>query len=1119
MLHGRHFTLVISLIIAPLFLTPFTALSDQHCTSEIGKVVSVQGTVQIRKEGKPEWLQLERNGLFCKGDLIRTLPRSRASIVLKNGATIRLDQNSTMSFDGLSENKTFLLKLIEGAAHFFSTVPKSLKIATPFVNGAIEGTEFLVRVDSSQTVIVVFEGRMLASNNAGTIGLSAGKSIIAEKDLAPREQILVKPRDTVQWALYYPPVIDYSGIERFDLDGAVWGSKTNASIAAYRKGDIKNAFVHLAGLPDDLSDAHVYTYRAALLLAVGQVDNAREDIKRAFAIDKNNAHALAIQSIIALVQNDKNIALNLAEKAVSVKPDSPTGHVALSYARQASFDLQGALDSIQKAVLLDPDNALVHARLSELWLSMGYLKKALKAAQKAAVLNPDLERTQTVLGYAYLTQIKLKDSKKAFSKAIEMDQAAPLPRLGLGLATIRGGDLDSGRASIEIATSLDPNNSLIRSYLGKAYYDEKRNSKASNQYALAKQLDPNDPTPYFYDAIQKQTENRPVEALADLQKSIALNNNRAVYRSQLLLDEDLAARSAGLARIYKDLGFEQLALVEGWKSVNTDPGSYSAHRFLADSYAALPRHEIARVSELLQSQLFQPININPLQPSLAESNPFVYEGAGPSDPGYYELNSLFTRNRPALLASGVYGENETLGGEAVVSGVYNQFSASVGGLHYESEGFRENNDQNQNIVNAFAQWSVAHATSLQAEYRYADKEKGDLPLRFDPEAYFPSERNKENSDSIRLGLMHAFSPKSTFIASGIYEDTEYELDDPDFGLTFINKDKGYSVEAQQQLWMDRLDVIAGAGYYQLDRKATSIFEPFPADSTETDIDHTNLYGYTTIQFPMTVMWTLGASGDIFNGTSVDEDQFNPKIGAVWNPFSGTTIRGSIFRTLQRSLINSQTIEPTQVAGFNQFFDDAEGVDAWRYGIAADQHIADTLYGGLEFSMRDLNVPYESYSPPEFTPEAETAEWEERLSRAYLYWAPHDWIALSAEFIFEEFQRDTDFVGNELFTELKTYRAPLGINLYHPTGFSAQLKAAYVYQEGEFGDPFMGLSSEDDRFWVVDVALGYRLPKRLGMITIEGKNILDEEFNYQDTDPANPTIVPERLIIGKITLSF
>ena len=141
----------------------------------------------------------------------------------------------------------------------------------------------------------------------------------------------------------------------------------------------------------------------------------------------------------------------------------------------------------------------------------------------------------------------------------------------------------------------------------------------STEYEQAKLLDPKDPTPWFYDAIQKQTTNRPVEALHDLQHSIELNNNRAVYRSRLLLDQDLAARSAAVGRIYRDLGFEQLALIEGWKSVNTDPSNYSAHRLLADSYSALPRHEIARVSELLQSQLLQPINLTPVQPNLAES--------------------------------------------------------------------------------------------------------------------------------------------------------------------------------------------------------------------------------------------------------------------------------------------------------------------------------------------------------------------------------------------------------------------------------------------------------------------------------------------------------------------
>jgi tetratricopeptide (TPR) repeat protein len=218
-------------------------------------------------------------------------------------------------------------------------------------------------------------------------------------------------------------------------------------------------------------------------------------------------------------------------------------------------------------------------------------------------LDPNLSRTQTVLGFAYLTQIETKESKKAFEKAIELDQADSLPRLGLGLAKIREGDLKDGGKEIEIAASLDPNNSLIRSYLGKTYYEEKRTKLDRREYAIAKELDPKDPTPWFYDAIAKQTTNRPIEALHDLQKAIELNDNRAVYRSKLMLDSDLAARSSSLARIYNNLGFQQLGLAEGYRSINTDPGNFSAHRFLADSYSTLPRHEIARTSELLQSQL------------------------------------------------------------------------------------------------------------------------------------------------------------------------------------------------------------------------------------------------------------------------------------------------------------------------------------------------------------------------------------------------------------------------------------------------------------------------------------------------------------------------------------
>lgn len=381
------------------------------------------------------------------------------------------------------------------------------------------------------------------------------------------------------------------------------------------------------GLTDD--DIAKLVRQAASNLSIGRVNEAREALAKILQDDFENGEALALSSIIATVSNNKDNALDLALRAVKNRPGSASASLALSYAYQASFDIPAALNTLQQAARFTPRNSLIKARLAEPYLAVGELDKALVKASEAVSLNSGTGLSQTVLGFAYLSRVEIDEALTAFTEAICLDSASPLARLGLGLAKIGTGQLAEGRADIEIAAVLDPGNSLVRSYLGKAYFEEKRDSQARRQYQIANKLDPADPTPWFYDAIQKQTTNRPVEAFHDLQQSIALNDNRAVYLSRLLLDSDLAARSAGLARIYSDLDFNQMARVEGWKSVNADPANYSAHRFLADTYSTLPYHEISRVSELLQSQLLQPLNVTPVQPQLAESKITFREGAGP----------------------------------------------------------------------------------------------------------------------------------------------------------------------------------------------------------------------------------------------------------------------------------------------------------------------------------------------------------------------------------------------------------------------------------------------------------------------------------------------------------
>ncbi|MGZ8947608.1 MAG: tetratricopeptide repeat protein, partial [Methylococcaceae bacterium] len=600
-----------------LLMMPYYLEAAPGCSTWIAKAESTQGKVDTQPSGSANWQSVRINDTFCPGDKVRTAKWSRSTLRLKNESVITIDQNSTLVFSEPAEAEGgWFLKLIDGSTFFRSRQPQRLNIQTPFINAIHEGTEFLVTVGNQQAVISVFDGQVTGENAAGRISIKKGFSGIAQNGAVPRLQALtVTPQDAVQWALYYPPVITYKPAKLSPVSPAI-----QSVLNAYRQGDHYQALSRLEALPSSEQNAQILALKASLLLSAGRVDEANATLQRILQSEPRNSDAFALQAIIAITKNQQQTALDFAGKAVALDPQSSAAQIALSYAHQSMLKIEPALTAAEAATRLSPDNALAWARLSELQLSTGDHDNALKSAQKAQTLQPDLSKSQTILGFVHLAELNVDNAKQAFAQAITLDSSDPLPRLGLGLAKIKQGDVDEGKQEMETAVNLDPNNSVIRSYLGKAYYELRNQDYAGTEYQLAKEMDPKDPTPWFYDAILKQTINRPVEALQDMQKAIELNDNRGVYRSRLLLDDDSAARSASQGRIYNDLGFQQRGLLEGWNSVNTDPSNYSAHRLLSDNYAALPRHEIARVSELLKAQLLQPINLTPVQPQSAESN-------------------------------------------------------------------------------------------------------------------------------------------------------------------------------------------------------------------------------------------------------------------------------------------------------------------------------------------------------------------------------------------------------------------------------------------------------------------------------------------------------------------
>jgi hypothetical protein len=219
--------------------------------------------------------------------------------------------------------------------------------------------------------------------------------------------------------------------------------------------------------------------------------------------------------------------------------------------------------------------------------------------------------------------------------------------------------------------------------------------------------------------------------------------------------------------------------------------------------------------------------------------------------------------------------------------------------------------------------------------------------------------------------------------------------------------------------------------------------------------------------------------------------------------------------LKRTLITDQTLEPTQVAGFNQFFDDINGTDAWRYGGAVDQKFSKNVFGGIEYTVRTMSVPFFDVTDP-VEPRFREEQQDEQIARTYLFWTPHDWFAVRAEYMFEHFK--TQGLTDQP-KDLQTHRVPVGVNFFHPSGIGASTVVTYWNQHGRFILNDTSQRSGRDDFVTVDAAISYRLPQRYGFFTVGVTNLLDKEFRYFDRDIKNPTVQPDRMIFGRFTLAL
>lgn len=1055
-----------------------------------GVLTSASGQITI--DGR----QAELGQTVCAGQEVETLAVSRASFrLLGMDAPLRLREQSKLVFpSSLSAEASSLIELITGWIYVLGKPRRDYQVNTPFITAGIEGTEFAIQVTDQGTQIYLFEGQIETSNVAGTVSIAAGTKLTVAADgtisraSLDQSQGIYTPlrlasRDVVAWTLHYPDIL---------------GSAD--------------------ALNPDLREV-------GRLLKAGAIDQAVAKLDTSPPSPATNA----VRAIIALAQADLAGARTAVDEALAEGATQALTQLALSYVEQADFNLVAARDAAALATELAPENALSWARLAEVELMLDDRSASRLAAERASAIAVT-SRTAIVEGCTALAERRGDSAEQRFADALALDSQDPLAWLGRGLVQILQGDITKGRESLETAMLHDPNNALTRAYLGKAYFEERRTGDAATQYAMAQDLDPADPTAFFYDAILKQLDNRPIEALFALDEAIAKNDNRAVYRSRLLLDEDLAARNASHADIYRQLNFNKSAIDRAAQALADSPGEFAAHRFLSKAYADRDRFEIARSSEELQARLLRPFGHDLVRPSALFTDVNLQGQVGPSSIGAGEFNQLFDRQGVNAVVTVAAGENNTLADEVVVSGLADWLQVSAGQFHFETDGFRPNNAIEHDIKTLYAQAAITPALRLESEIRDRRTVNGDISADFEEPGTFDAGDRSELDETVgRIGGRLELSPASSLIGTVGYSEQDSLEERQVEILNFSSKSDSRTASGELQYLFDsdQFDLVIGGqvANRELDRRQDLVFSipvlPNSTDITTEDIDQYGAYAYGYLNPIDDLTFILGLGYDSID-RSYQVERVSPKFGVQWNPAKWLSVYAAAARATARTFAFGQTVEPTIIASFNQFFDDPDGSRTDLLAARVELRPSQSTRLGVAAYARKLEKPaITDFGAGNITIDFEDEE--ELDATVYWYQILSSQMSMSAEYRFRHVDIDPSSALVDTPEEIVTQRVPLSLNYFAENGLFGKVSGVYIHQSVN-RQPGITRPEGDDSEVFVNAEIGLRLPNRRGVVSLAFNNILDRAMQFQDenfrtTRQTNEVVALGRSILARATLQF
>jgi tetratricopeptide (TPR) repeat protein/SAM-dependent methyltransferase len=150
----------------------------------------------------------------------------------------------------------------------------------------------------------------------------------------------------------------------------------------------------------------------------GRLEKARALYRQILDTDREQPEALHWLGVIELQQGQPQVAVELIEQALKIKPAYAAAFNNLGLALQAQQRLSEAEQAFRRALALEPDDANTHLNLGLVLRYQDEQAEAVAAFERACTLDPDDPVTQNHLGLALQAVGRLPQAITAFERAL-----------------------------------------------------------------------------------------------------------------------------------------------------------------------------------------------------------------------------------------------------------------------------------------------------------------------------------------------------------------------------------------------------------------------------------------------------------------------------------------------------------------------------------------------------------------------------------------------------------------------------------------------------------------------------------------------------------------------------